>query len=653
MSAPMSVVPVGGTSLDEHPESRQALRQAEQSIEKDSRFQLSTRKILRLISPVLFALAFSAILPLLIPLGLPYYVVCMYAVLQSVFIGKFFFFILTAFSNSWAAEFEHVEGERDHALFENSELRQELVASRNHSDNDISKIRDHVGETLEGLENSFLNPDEILHKVQKLDDKMAAAAEARESRLFLAMMTVNGTKSLKPQFILIKDLMEMIKRMSICKCTMTNIQQSQYKVKLDPRALRLICHNFTTFARKKEDSASSYKAFATVDIQLPSRSTHEKAKKKSSKTIVEVKVKYMGQPLTEEEIRQAQDEAEQFRTKRDLKIDDDEVSPNGSITPNSSYNIKTNWNAMEEGKTLSVAYQVGTCMGGSLSVEKEFRFSTISFKYECAMIGAEELTPESDGEHKRSLRRGSGGSGGGNSSRSSPAATPPSVGRPIDINNSNNIQDIVDQFPTNMKIVILTDDVEQAKTTLKGLGADQASSTVLKICPENVDIIMDVAMGSISVDKNDDRNVRRLKPLEVCMADVVIINESVGSDSKGKRWLATGLANALSAIGYKGVFCIQCNTYDKKKLKGLQGAPNVHAALTKQDPISRIKVNVVLAIATPSENDNVKRRISSFKRNLSFQRPKGDSDNIKNNPAYVAHRISERQRRKSSSAVEE
>ena len=54
-------------------------------------------------------MAFSAILPLLIPLGLPYYVVCMYAVLQSVFIGKFFFFVLTAFSNSWAAEFEHVE----------------------------------------------------------------------------------------------------------------------------------------------------------------------------------------------------------------------------------------------------------------------------------------------------------------------------------------------------------------------------------------------------------------------------------------------------------------------------------------------------------------------------------------------------------------
>ncbi|GMH51289.1 hypothetical protein TL16_g00977 [Triparma laevis f. inornata] len=508
---------------------------------------------------------------------------------------------------------------------------------------------------MEGLENSFLNPTEILHKVQKLDDKMAAAAEARESRLFLALMTMKGASSLKPQFILIKDLMEMIKRMSICKCTMTDIQQGQYKVKLDPRALRLICHNFTTFARQKEDSASSYKAFATVDIQIPSRSTHEKAKRKGSKTRVEVKVKYMGQPLTEDEIKQAQDEAEQYRTKKDLREDDDEVSPNGSITPTSSYNIKTNWNAMEDGKTLSVAYQVGTCMGGTLSVEKEFRFSTISFKYDCAMIGAEELTPESDGENRRTLRRGSSQrsqTSGGNSSKNSPAATPPSVSRPIDINNSNNIQDIVDQFPNNMKIVILTDDVEQGKSTLNGLNADLTASTVLKICPENVDIIMDVAMGSISVDKNDDRNLRRLKPLEVCMADVVIINENVGSDSKGKRWLVTGLANALGAIGFKGVFCIQCNMYDKKKLKGLQGAPNVHAILTKQDQNDRIKVNIVLAIATPSENDIVKRRISSFKRNHSFQRPKGDSDNIKN-PAYVAHRISERQRRKSSSAVEE
>lgn len=62
---------------------------------------------------------------------------------------------------------------------------------------------------------------------------MAAAAEARESRLFLAMMTMKGASSLKPQFILIKDLMEMIKRMSICKCTMTDIQQGQVRGEIE------------------------------------------------------------------------------------------------------------------------------------------------------------------------------------------------------------------------------------------------------------------------------------------------------------------------------------------------------------------------------------------------------------------------------------
>ena len=39
----------------------------------------------------------------------------------------FIFQVLEAFSRSWASEFEHVEGERDHAVFVNDELRQELL----------------------------------------------------------------------------------------------------------------------------------------------------------------------------------------------------------------------------------------------------------------------------------------------------------------------------------------------------------------------------------------------------------------------------------------------------------------------------------------------------------------------------------------------
>ena len=133
----------------------------------------------------------------------------------------------------------------------------------------MSRMRDTVGETMQSLEASILNPNEVLQKVQKLDDKMAAAAELRESRILLANLSMKGSEALQDQYFVLADLMSMIKRMSICKCTLPEEQQSMFKIKLDSRALRIICHNFTTFARAKEDSASSYKAFATIDLEVP------------------------------------------------------------------------------------------------------------------------------------------------------------------------------------------------------------------------------------------------------------------------------------------------------------------------------------------------------------------------------------------------
>lgn len=101
--------------------------------------------------------------------------------------------------------------------------------------------------------------------------------------------------------------------------TLPEEQQGQFKIKLDSRALRIICHNFTTFARAKEDSASSYKAFATVDLEIP------RDGKKKSRTKVEVKVKYMGQPLSEDDQKRAQDYADQFRTVKALEAGDEDV----------------------------------------------------------------------------------------------------------------------------------------------------------------------------------------------------------------------------------------------------------------------------------------------------------------------------------------
>ena len=329
------------------------------------------------------------------------------------------------------------------------------------------------------------------------------------------------------------------------------------------------------------------------------------------------------------------------------------------------------WATMEEGKTLAVAYQVGTLMGGSLAVEKEFRFSTISFKVECDILGVGELTPESDGEgrrHRLSLNK---------KSPRSQTGTPTRVERDIDLSASNNISDIVKQvrggseeiarctcrdlpqcttltmaqFPERMKIVVLSNDMEHSKDLLKNLGADPSTSIALMNNPENVDIITDVCMGLIKVDPEDDRNVRRLKPLEAKMADVVVVNENVGSDSTGKRWLVTSLATALEVKGFKGVFALQVDAYDKQKVKGLQGAPNVHAVNTKEDEIERIKVHIVLAFANPKE-EKMKRKLSSLKRNNSYQRPKNSGASaIQPDANVVAHRLSERTRRKSGSNI--
>ena len=512
--------------------------------------------------------------------------------------------------------------------------------SRNESQDDMSRMRDTVGETMQSLEQSMLNPNEVLHKVQKLDEKMAAAAEIRESRILLANMNMNGAKALVDQYIVISDLMSMIKRMSICKCTLPEEQQMLYKIRLDSRALRIICHNFTTFARAKEDSASSYKAFATVDINLPLGD-----RRKKSRTKMQVRVKYMGQPLSDDEVKQAQDYADQFRTVKSLEAGDKDVSPANSVTPQSSFNSKAMWATMESGNSLAVAFQVGTLMGGSLAVEKEFRFSTISFRMETDIIGAGELTPESDGDAPRLFRKSL-------PKTSSRSPTPSRVQRDIDLKNSNNVSDIVKQFPEKLKIIVLSNDLTHSKKLLEDLDADTTSIALINN-PENVDIIMDVCMGLIEVDPVDDRNVRRLKPLEAKMADVVIMNENIGSDTSGKRWLVTSLATALDMKGFKGIFALQIDTYDKQKIKGLQAAPCVNTVITKDDETTRVKVSIVLAFANPKE-EKLKKKLSTLKRNNSYQRPKdptASGSGEKHDADVVAHRLSERARRKSGSNI--
>jgi len=73
-------------------------------------------------------------------------------------------------------------------------------------------------------------------------------------------------------------------------------------IKLDARALRLVCHNFATFSRAMEAADSSYKGFCTVDVTLPSEIIPEL----NVVTQLEIRTKYMGMGLSESGIAEVQ-----------------------------------------------------------------------------------------------------------------------------------------------------------------------------------------------------------------------------------------------------------------------------------------------------------------------------------------------------------
>jgi hypothetical protein len=273
---------------------------------------LSRLKIFKLLSPIMFLHLILVVLPLIEVI--PRFVISILQAGAGAYTIHFIFVVLEAFSSSWASEFEHVEGERDHAMFVNDELQSELHEKDIDMDKDVQNMRESIGETRHTVEGALKEADgedrnidhqELVRRVVKLDEKIAMASEARECRQLVAQLSQRGARALISKWIQAKELMEMVKRMSICKCTLTNEQLTAIKVNVDARALRIICHNFTTFARKHEDAQSSYKAFATVDINLPQAAP----KKTPFMSIVEVKVKFMGLPLSEEEIQTSEEKA--------------------------------------------------------------------------------------------------------------------------------------------------------------------------------------------------------------------------------------------------------------------------------------------------------------------------------------------------------
>jgi hypothetical protein len=274
----------------------------------------------------------------------------------------------------------HVEGERDHAIFVNEEIKAELNEKERDMDKDVQNMRESIGETRhtveglvkpstvsgeEGKVNGTIDHEELVRRVVKLDEKIAMATEARECRQLVAQMTQRGANALKSTWTPAKELIEMIKRMSICKCTLTTEQLATVKVHVDARALRIICHNFTTFARKNEDAASSYKAYATVDIKLPNTVMEQK-----SASEVEVKVKYIGLPLSEEEIQNSEQKAAKLVSSKKITESSSTLGQGGNISPNVTFNTKDVWRRMEEGENLMLAYQMSTALGGTIKMDR-------------------------------------------------------------------------------------------------------------------------------------------------------------------------------------------------------------------------------------------------------------------------------------------
>ncbi len=606
----------------------------------EKRFKLSTNKILTHIQSVhvsFFGALAVAVAASVFPDVVPVWVTAVYSVLHCLYVTKFMFWLLTTFSDSWAQEFQAVEMQRDNALEQIFSLKIEIMEKSRENDADVKRMRDSIGETKQHLEEQILDQDEVMEKVKKLDQKMSAAAELRQSKSLLNRI-LTGSGQHESKFIAVSELMEMIKRLSICSCTLTEEQQRSIKIRTDATALRLICHNFTTFSRNNEDTNSNYKAFATLDMKVPSNLGPNEKKV----TTVEVKVKYNGKPLDDKELAKMNDLVVKLESRRTLTLENDGLKGSSEtksgmlkVSPTTSFNNKLVWQNMVEGKNLVVAYHIASMLGGKITVDREFSFSTISFVTEVhCMPNEEATTPDAEPKSKRKARY-------------SPHSTPPSIPREIKL--SNNIDDIVNQLPKMLKIVTVSDDVSTGEDLIKNLKADPLSSTALKLDPQNVDILPDVCMGLVEVDKKDDRIVRRLTSLEAMQADIVVVCENLGQDSKGRRWLGTSMAIKLEQLAFKGTVCLWVEKYDKKRIKSLAAARFIHAVLCKGDDLKRMRAAIVFGMARDKTIDQkFSGSTGTFKRNNSFQRE--DKDKAKD-PVVVAHRLSERKRRHSDEAL--
>ena len=74
-------------------------------------------------------------------------------------------------------------------------------------------------------------------------------------------------------------------------------------------------------------------------------------------------------------------------------------------------------------------------------------------------------------------------------------------------------------------------------------------------------------------------------------ADVVILGELIGSDTKGRRWLSTSVAGALHNKGFKGTVIVWCD--EKDSVRAATRVNNVDIIFFWKDDINGIKDYVI------------------------------------------------------------
>ena len=211
------------------------------------------------------------------------------------------------------------------------------------------------------------------------------------------------------------------------------------------------------FAQRSQDQTSSYKAFSTLDF------TPKTPGDLGKQFNISLKVKYIGKPLSDKEVEEARKKAaNHFSTNREVDMSDElVVERNGrnSKSPQMSLNTSYNWECMEEGKNLVVAYQVASALGGTITIGRDFRFNTLSFTMTVIAVEGHsreyEKIPETCALDRVAKVKG-------------------------------------------LKVISLTSDPEKILELHEDIiNVDSSCSWALLACPANVDILIDVVMGNL------------------------------------------------------------------------------------------------------------------------------------------------------------